>query len=233
MRIEAALPRLSNSRSRSRPELGVALLFGLLLALAVPPCRAGTTSGVTVVYAREFAAANGIYTLPENTITRSVGVIRGFAADFFIDVTLGNGATFASGGLPASGNLTLTTAAGGSVAVTLVSGASDGSSAAAYFVDVVSSFTGFPTFTLTTTGWKVRDTANVLGGSGAITISVTMRDSASGNRIDIGADTIDWLRSAVALGTPVVVPTTATVDGRSGSTKFVASPPDTETQDKG
>jgi hypothetical protein len=233
VRIEPALPYPSNSRSRSRAELGVPLLFGLLLTLLAPPSWAGTTSGSTTVYAREFGASGRFYTLPDSTVTRAAGFIRSTSGDFFLDVTLGNGAKFVSGGLPTSGNLALTTEGGGAVQIRLLEGGTDGSTSATYFVDVTNAFTSPPTFTLTTTGWKIRDSDNVIGNSGTITLTLSTRDASSGNPIDVGTDTIDWLRGAGAFDPTVLVPTTARIDTGSGSTKFVHTQGDTDTNDNG
>ena len=64
---------------------------------------AGTTTvvGGVVSYAREGGVANAVYTLPTQTITRSMNVIRDSTHDFFLTVTLGGGLQFTAGTLPA------------------------------------------------------------------------------------------------------------------------------------
>ena len=87
-------------------------------------------------------------------------------------VSLGSGFEFTTGTLPASTDLSLNVAGGGAIAVTKVAGGADGDTSVAFFVDITTSFTGLPTFTLTTTGWTLRDVNNLLAEGGIATITV-------------------------------------------------------------
>ena len=113
---------------------------------------AGTTATTEITYAREVGASQAVFTLSANTFTRSMNVLRSSTQDFIVRISLGNNAVFATGTLPAGGDLALTTAAGGAVTIALIDGGTNGDSFASYFVNVTTSFTGLPTFTLTTTG---------------------------------------------------------------------------------
>jgi hypothetical protein len=198
---------------------------------------AGTTASATgaVNFAREVGAANAIYTMPGKTVTRAMSVIRDATQDFFLDVTLGGGAQFATGDLPAAGDLTLTTAAGGAVTITIVSGGADGNTTVTYFVDITTSFTGLPTFTLDMTGWTIRDVSNTLGGGNALSVTLVTRDSATGTTIDSGVDTVNFATGVygVAAGSPAVTATTATVDVATARKNFLVTGGDTATADNG
>jgi hypothetical protein len=200
---------------------------------------AGTSTAVggAVNYAREVGAVNAVFTLPAGkTVTRDLNVIRDSSQDFFVDVTLGNGALYTGAGatLPEASDLALTTAAGGAVTITLISGGTAGSATATYFVDITTPFTGLATFTLTVGGWTFRDPGNVLGaGTSAVQITVATRDSATGTAVDVGADTVTLAQSQNAVTSDGVVATTATVDVAQNRTAFLATGGDTTVQDNG
>ncbi|PYV19137.1 MAG: hypothetical protein DMG07_02535, partial [Acidobacteria bacterium] len=214
--------------------MGVAFLFMAGSALA------GTTAiGSAVTYAREVGAANAVYTLPTKSVTRSMAVIRDATQDFFVDVTLGAGAVFTAGGLPEASDLALTSvsgAGGGAIAApTIISGGTAGSTSVTYSVDITTSFTGLPFFTLDVTAWAFRVVANTLGAAaGPIPITIATRDAATGSAIDVGADTV-FLATSVYGVVPgdALVSTTATVDVATSRLQFLATFGDTTRVDNG
>ncbi len=134
-----------------------------------------------------------------NTVTRTMGVLRsgGGSADFFLKVSLGGNAEFATDGLPLAVDLTQT---GGSpaanVAIRLVIGGTDGETFVDFIVDITVLFTNLPTFTLDTSGWNIRDVDNLLAVGGIIPITVATLDAGTGMPIDVGVDTVNWLMIA-------------------------------------
>ena len=210
---------------------GFAVCLGLACLMLTENALAGTTTTTEVTYAREVGKDDAIYTLlPANTAERAMNVIRSVSQDFTLRVSLSDNAQFATPTLPAAGDLTLTTTGGGAVTVSITDGGAN-DTFVLYLVDVTTAFTAFPTFTLTTTGWTIRDVDNVLGGGGTITLTLETRDSASNTIIDPGIGTKDWLKSA--FGADVVSalsPTTAAIDF---TTTFIDTPPDTTVRDNG
>jgi len=140
-----------------------------------------------------------VINIPANSVTRAMGVLRvgGGTGDFFLRVILGGNAQFATGGLPVAGDLTQT---GGSpaanVAIRLVIGGMDGETFVEFIVEINADFTFFPTFTLDTSGWKIRDVDNLLAVGGIITITLATLDGGSRMEIDLGVDTVNWLMIA-------------------------------------
>jgi len=216
-------------------------LNGIKVWLGVAACIllaanafAGTTTlvGGIVTYAREAATGGTLYTMPIQTVTRQMGVVRSSTADFFVIVSL-EGVVFASPTLPTVGSLTLTDAAGGAATITVVSGGGNGESSITYFVDVTTSFTGLPTFTFTTTGLTIRDSTNVIGTGGVAFIKISTTNAASGGPLDVGSDSVSWLTSALGVGDALLTATTAVVNVSGGRLNFVPAAPDTGTNDNG
>jgi hypothetical protein len=211
----------------------------LLAAACLAPAGAAMAGTTTVVggalsYAREVGVANAVYTIPAQTITRDLNVIRNANQDFFLTVTIGNGPQFTSGTLPTPTSLALTTAAGGAATITKMAGTGLASNTSVtYFVDVTTGFTGLATFTLTTTGWTIGDPTNKLGGGGTVTITLATKDAATGLPVDTGTDTVNWLTGVFGVTDATLVSTTAIVDVATGRKNFVANTPDTGTQDNG
>lgn len=113
--------------------------FAAYLALACLILTGSILAGTTtteVTYAREVGEADAIYTLPVNTFTRTLNVLRSSSQDFIVRISLDNNAEFATGTLPAGGDLTLTIAAGGAVTISIVDGGTNGDTFVSYFVDV-------------------------------------------------------------------------------------------------
>ena len=192
---------------------------------------AGTTATVDITsFAREVGAENAVYTMPANTVTRLMGIARTSAQDFFIDVTLGNGLEFAVA--PVESDLGLTISVGGAVTISSVI-LTNGDTTARFFVDVTTDFAGNPTFTLSTTGWQLRDVSNRLGIGGRVQITVETRDSFTTLEFDSGIDTVDWLvgEFGVAVGQPLVS-TTALISATTNE-NFIVAFPDTAVQDNG
>ena len=176
-----------------------AACLGLASFMLTGNVLAGTTTTTEVTYAREVGKDDAIYTLPANTAERAMNVIRSTTQNFTLGVSLSDNAEFATPTLPAAGDLTLTTTGGGAVTISIADGGANGDTFVLYLVDITTGFTTFPTFTLTTTGWKIRDVDNVLGGGGTLTLTLETRDAASSTVIDPGAETKDWLKSALGV----------------------------------
>ena len=83
--------------------------------------------------------------------------------------------------------------------------------------------TMFPTITIDTTGWVIRDVDDVLGGGGSISISVSTRDAGSGIAVDSGSESDTWLTSEFAVVIDHFVATTATIDVGTNRVNFVAT----------
>ena len=219
---------------------GLALCLGVAFLFIAGSALAGTTAITSAVtYAREVGVANAVYTLPAKSVTRSMAVIRDATQDFFVDVTLGAGAVFTAGGLPEASDLALTSVSGagaGAIAApTIIAGGTAGSTSVTYSVDITTSFTGLPFFTLDVTAWAFRDVANTLGAAaGPVPITIATRDAATGSAIDVGANTV-FLATSVygVVAGDALVSTTATVDVASGRLRFVAAKGDTTSVDNG
>ena len=92
----------------------------------------------------------------------------------------------------------------------------------------------FPTITIDTTGWVIRDVDDVLGGGGSISISVSTRDAGSGIAVDSGSESDTWLTSEFAVVIDHFVATTATIDVGTNRVNFVSTiNADTLTMDLG
>ena len=198
---------------------------------------AGTTTAKELTYATEVGVANTVYTIPAgNTIVRVMAVLRQAASgNFFFRVTLGSNSEFATGSFPVAGDLTQTAGVPGSnVTITLPTAVADGDTFVEWSVIVNADFTGFPTFTVDTATWTIKDVDNVLGGGGTIQATIITRDANTGDAVDGGTDADDWLKSAVGVKIAVTLSaTTAVVDVATARKKFVATSPDATDQDNG
>lgn len=192
---------------------------------------AGTTATGTVTgFAREVSMTEAVYTMLANAVTRQLNVARTSSQDFFLDVTLGSGVEFAA--TPAAGDVTLSIPEGGA-ATSLSSVLINSDTSVRFFVDITTDFTGSPTFTVTTTGWSLRDVNNTLGLGGTVQMTVKTRESTTGNEFDSGVDTIDWLSGEFGVAVdPAFVSTTAVIDSATNQT-FVPTFPDTTFTDNG
>ena len=112
---------------------------GLACLLLTGSALAGSTSTTAI----DVTCPEGpSFTVPSNTVTRQMNVMRDSTGDFFFDVTLGNGFEFAVA--PNLTDLALTTPAGGAMTVSF-GALANGDTRFRFFVDVTTSFTGFPT----------------------------------------------------------------------------------------
>ncbi len=86
------------------------ICLGLACLMLTGNALAGTTTATELKYATEVGVADTVYTIPAgNTIVRVMAVLRQSASgNFFLKVTLGSNAQFATGGLPVLGDLTQT-----------------------------------------------------------------------------------------------------------------------------
>jgi len=159
------------------------------------------------------------------------------SGDFFLDVNLQNGFTFNGTRLPVAGDVTLTTAGGGTIgAVTIFNGGTAGSSSVRFRIPVTGSFSTAPVFTVATAAWTVNDVAGYLSGAASVTTQIEIRtyDANTGVEIDGGVNTANFITAVNALAATVTT-TTAVVDTAAGSgrLRLVATAPDTITQDQG
>ena len=216
-----------------------AVSFGMACLILTGTALAGTTTVTEeVTYAREVGTKRTIYTIPAgNSIERRMTLLRsgGGPGDFFLTVSLGNSAEFDVVSPPMADDLTQSEGLpAGNATITLAAAVSDGDTSVEFFVALTASFTTFPSFSLDTSEWRVRDVSNVLGEGGTISVTVTTRDSSTGTTIDSGTDTDDWLKSAFGVAVPFALnATTATIDALNNPSNFVATPPDTTTRDNG
>jgi hypothetical protein len=164
-----------------------------------------------------------------------MSVIRSDVQDFFVDVTLLGGATFANTGggtLPAPGNLTVTGGAG-VFAISQVSGGTNGSTTVRFFVDITTSMDVLGNLSFAVLGWGIKDPTNVIGGGGNYGISITTFDAATNAPFDTGNDSGTLLVGAFGVAVGTLSPTTAVVDVATNRKNFLATPPDTLTVDNG
>lgn len=223
---------------KSNRILNFAMCLCVAFVMLTGSSLAGTTTVVSGVvnYAREVGAINTVYTIPSGKLVRrQLGVIRNSAQDFFVTVTLGSGLQFATGTLPAAGNLGLQSGqeSGGAISPSIVNGGTDGATSVTFLADVTTSFNGFATLELAVGKWTLRDTTNVLGPGGTYTISIATSDAGTGAAIDTGGESANFLTGLYGIDTPILTSTTATVDVASGRLNFLATSPDTTTSDKG
>jgi len=145
-------------------------LVGLTLAYLTlgSNALAGTTTATELTYAREVGTSSTLYDiLAGNSIERVMDVLRpAGSGNFFLKLTLSDEAEFAAGGLPVAGDLAQTAGTpAGNVTVSLLTAVADGDTFVEWFVLVgPSTFTAFPTLRVDTSGWRIRDVDNVLGG---------------------------------------------------------------------
>jgi len=203
---------------------------------------AGNTvlNAAAVSYAREVGLANTVYTVPSGpTVSRAMQVLRPISAnggDFFLRVSLANGAVFATGGLPSAANIVQTITGNGVFTISLISVAADGDTFEDFKIQVNTQPTAFPTFTFdpnpALNTIKIRDVNNQLGTLNSIGISIATRDASSGNAIDVGGETAsrsdgttNWLQGASGVAVTTAPPSTAgttviDVTQPSAKTKF-------------
>jgi len=214
------------------------LCLGLACLLLMGNALAGTTTATEVDYATEVGAAGTTYDLPTaaaGTVDRLMNVLRGTGGDFFVDVTLGDGALWDATIPPDGFELTFTDITPAFYTVTLL-GTPAGSATATYSVVVTNGTpVAFPTGTFDGTGVGVEDVNNVLGGGGTISITMSTRDAGTGDPIDTGAETDVWLTSSDAVVMGEVGTTGSgvdagarTVDVASGRLDFDTAPLNTD-----
>jgi len=168
-----------------------------------------------------------------------MGVARQLAAgNFFLLVTLPSGFTFQTGGLPAAGNVTLTTAGGGTIgAVSIFAGGTNGDAYVKFLIPVTGSFVTAPTFSVAFGGWKVKDSLGTLSGVSPVSVQVTANtlDANTNVQFDAGVEAANWISAVNALNA-TLTSTTATVDTAAASARKnfvlgVAPSTDTTTKD--
>jgi len=227
--------------------VGVAfcLLTGSAMAAGTTRLNTGATAST---YASELtltpAALGNVYTLRgaaaagsfNSDIYRDMKVARTTAQNFTVVVTL-TGATFATGRLPAAGDVTMSAPpAGGAGAATftIAAGGANGSNSVTFLSAITASYTFFPTVQINVDGWTIRDGANTLA-SGTISANVQTYDAADGTLVDTGGtDSVIIARAANAIViTQNLAATTAVVDVATSRQNFVATAPDTITVDNG
>jgi hypothetical protein len=212
--------------------LGVAFLFLAGSALAQ----------VTAVSALDLRALQSgkaltIYTLT-NSITRTMAVARSTGQNFFLDVTLPTGFQYtgAAANLPEAADVTSSPA---NVTVTVFS---QTSTRVRYLLQVVTTFVEPAVISINTgvgggTGaWTINDTLGTLSGTSTVTVNITVEtfDAATGTPVDVGTNSVPWIRAQTGLA-GAIGPTTATIDvGQpSGRTNFLEINGDLLDQDNG
>lgn len=207
--------------------LSVALLVMTGMAMA------GTVSSATTVnYAREITANNIVYTLPAgSSVVYDMNVIRSVEDDFFIDVTLGNGAFFTGTGIDAA-DATLTK--GGTIGIFSVETTSFPTNTVRFWCQFTAPMTTLGQVTFNTAGWAVRDSGNALQSSGGtISISVATFDAATNDPFDTaGTNSRTFLSNAYGLTVKDLDSTTAVIDVGTNRKEFVVNG-DTAFQDLG
>jgi len=217
----------------------VALCLGVALLLVAGTAMAGTTVGPAGAtgfkFAREVGANNVVYTMPAGTVVRNMSVIRSIAQDMFVDITLVGGATFATGRLPANGDLLLTETSGNTTyPATVVSGGLNGSTTVRYFINIVGTdMDTLGILTLTVTNWTIRDPGNVLGGGGLYNVTMNTTDAATNTPFDTGNDTAVLMSGVFGTAAGSLVSTTAIVDVGTNRKNFVAGAINTLTVNNG
>ena len=211
------------------------ICLGLACLMLTGSVLAGTTKVTAEVpYAREVGKANRIYTLPANTVTRTMSVLRASGENFFVDISLSGNALWDASGPPVDTSLVFGTTAPATYTVALVGTSADKAKAVFSVTIAGTAPLAFPVGTFTTTGLKVKDVDNVLGGGGTITITIETRDLGSGNPIDVGVETDDWLTSKFGVTVKSALSsTTAVIDVATARKKFVDTSTDDLKIDKG
>ncbi len=140
------------------------ICLGLACLFLTGNVLAGTTATAVINVACNPDGANRVITVPTNSATRQMNVLRGIGGDFFLDVTLHDGAVWGAGALaPVTGSLTFPRLTVATYTVLLI-GAPDGTATATDAIVVAGGTpTVFPTGTCTTTGLAKTDVNNVLG----------------------------------------------------------------------
>lgn len=173
-----------------------AICLGLVCLFLTGSGLAGTTSTTVINLDCTPGIPGRVITVPANTVTRAMNVVRNINQDFIIRLTLSSGSEFLTPTLPASIDLSLSVAGGGAMTPTIITGGTGGDTSVDYLVDITTSFTSFPTLELDTTGWTIRDGNNLLAIGGVIQITVQTIDPVLGIVFDSGTDTVDWLNVA-------------------------------------
>ena len=173
-----------------------AICLGLACLFLTGSGLAGTTATTIINLDCQPGAPNRVITVPTNSVTRTMAVLRPAGVGIFsLRVSLGGNALFDGASLPVAADLTQTGGLpAGNVGITIVAGGNDGDTSVDFSVQVTADFTTVPTFTLDTSGWTIRDVDNLLAEGGIITITLATRDGNTGFPIDVGGiDTVNWL----------------------------------------
>jgi len=218
--------------------LRTVICLGAVLLLMAGVAMAGSTSvtGGPVKYAREVGIANQYFYIPSKDIVHVMNVVRTAEEDFFLDVTLNDGAKFAatltSGALsyvpigsPATGAMTFSIFSGGTV----------GSSTVRFLCDIDTPMTEQGSVVVNTTGWIIRDVTNKIGTGSTIGVTTSTFDAKDNIAFDQStADTATLLTGAYyGVNAGILTSTTATIDVTADRKKFVAIGSDTLTSDGG
>jgi len=183
---------------------------------------------------------------------RDMSVARTTAQNFFVVITLQNGAVFQGPGtaatgcpagvtcrLPANGDIppiSLSGGLNGAATFSIVNGGTTGSNYVTFLSNITTTFSQLPTVQILagTNNWTIRDYTNRLA-AGPIQAMVQTFDAATGDPLDDGgSDSIDIARTANALQiTNTLAATTAVIDVATLRQRFVATAPDTINMDNG
>jgi len=223
--------------------LRTVICLGAVLLLMAGVAMAGSTTvaGGAVKYARETGTPIvGVpyftYTLPALNITHVMNVVRTAEEDFFLDVTLGDGARF--GATLTSGALSyvpIGSPATGAMSFSIFSGGTINSSSVRFLCDIDTPMTEQGSVVINTTGWRIQDRSGRVGNGLPIAITVQTTDAKDNVAFDqTSADTTNLMTGAywgVAQGT--LIATTATIDVATNRKNFLVVSGDTATADNG
>lgn len=176
--------------------LRIVICLGVVLLLMAGTAMAGTTTiSSTVKYARETGSTTGLYyTLPSVNITRVMDVVRTIEEDFFIDVTLQDGARFGAALTSASiSYVPIGSPSTGAMGFSIFSGGTVGSTKVRFLADMISPMTEQGSIVINTAGWVIRDMNNRIGGGQPIGIAVETFDAKDSVAFDVGGNIVNLL----------------------------------------
>jgi len=217
--------------------LRTVICLGAVLLLMAGVAMAGTTTvaGGAVKYAREVGVASGQFTLPAVNIPRVMDVVRTIEEDFFVDVTLQDGAHF---GTPltsaALSYVPIGSPSTGAMHFSIFSGGTAGSSYVRFLADMDAPMTEQGSVVISTLGWTIHDVNNRIGTGQTIGLKVETFDAKDGVAFDVGGNLVNLMTGAyygVVAGS--LTPTTATIDVAADRKLFLAQAGDTTSADNG
>jgi len=210
-----------------------------------------TAFGVTTVYGNTYKLVNSGYY--SSDVYRDMGLLRTTAQNFYVLISLQNGAVFQGPGgaggtacptgmtcrLPATGDIPAVSlgvgGASGAATFAVAGTVATGSNSVAFLSTIGTSFTQLPTLQILagSNAWTIRDVSNRLA-SGRIQVLVQTYDATTLDLVDAGSDYIDLAGASTAVTiTNPVSSTTALVNVNTLRQQFVPAGGDTFDTDNG